>query len=170
MQPLKILGLATGCLAVLAAHAQGVDTVQAKPTSGKPAIAHASEPEIQGADAADRDRPRLGIHVASLHQPVRRPNGQKFNNSNPGVYLRWDNGVTVGSYRNSEYRTSVYAGWTWANSACGPAVTFGVITGYAKGTIPLIVPSICVLDHVRVSFIPKIEPKGSNVLHLSLEF
>ena len=168
MKPLKILALAAACLTTLAVHAQGTGTVQVQPAAARPATTDV--PKMQDASAADWERPRIGIHVASRHEPVRRANGQKFNNSNPGVYLRWDNGVTAGSYRNSEYRTSVYGGWTWAGSACGPAVTFGVITGYAKGTIPLIVPSLCVLDHVRVSFIPKIEPKGSNVLHLSLEF
>jgi hypothetical protein len=170
MKSLRILALAAACLAAPAAHAQDANTVQVQPAPGRPAVADADGLKTLGASAADWERPRIGLHVGSRHEPVRRPNGQKFNNSNPGVYLRWDNGMTVGSYRNSEYRTSVYAGWTWANSACGPAVTFGVITGYAKGTIPLIVPSLCVLDHVRVSFIPKIEPKGSNVLHLSLEF
>jgi hypothetical protein len=170
MKALQILALPAACLAALTVHAQVANTAQVQPAPGRPPIVNASELKTQDASAGDWERPRIGIHVGSRHEPVRRPNGQKFNNSNPGVYLRWDNGVTVGGYRNSEYRTSVYAGWTWASSACGPAVTFGVITGYAKGTIPLIVPSLCVLDHVRLSFIPKIEPKGSNVLHLSLEF
>jgi hypothetical protein len=110
----------------------------------------------------------LGLHLASAHLPQRH-----FNNTNPGLYYRSDEGWTAGAYRNSLRRTSAYAGYTWGWGRL--AVTGGAVTGYADNVQPLLVPSVVLLSvqgvSARVAFIPRVEKRiGSHVLHLMVEF
>lgn len=73
----------------------------------------------------------VGLHLVSVHD------SEGMNNFNPGVYARFDNGVTVGAYRNSFRRNSVYLGYTLETSATDRfslAMTIGGITGYQKRT------------------------------------
>jgi hypothetical protein len=175
----KTLAVAAACLVAFGAHATESDTTGAVGADGAeaasfdmlaqadtaPAVTPTAEPKKPGFEV-----PRIGIHLGSHHWPSANAKNIRFNNDNPGLYVRWQNGITAGFYRNSDFKNSVYGGWTWARSACGPALTLGVITGYNKGTIPLAVPSICVLGHVRLMFIPRVEPKGAAVLHLAAEF
>ena len=141
----------------------------ATPRNAGPAPA-ASEAAGESPDSdAGWGTPRVGVHMVSRHWPASR--GRKhWNNFNPGLNVRWRNGVTAGLYKNSEFRTSVYGGWTWAREDCGLALTLGLITGYSKGTLPLAIPSMCVFEHYRLTLIPRLEPKRATVLHLSLEF
>lgn len=129
----------------------------------------------------------LGMHAASWHSEP------GFNNTNPGAYYVADNGATVGAYCNSESRSelfpnakvcqvSAYTGYT-ASADFGPlnaAVTVGVITGYQRGTAPMVLPTLSLADNLtiagvnigkpRVAFIPKIDPKrGAHVVHLAWE-
>lgn len=124
----------------------------------------------------------IGLHVASAHS---KPG---FNNTNPGVYYVADNGATAGAYCNSESKSalfphakrcdvSAYAGYT-VTTDIGPArlsATIGVITGYARGTTPMVLPTVSTVGTVggfrpRIAFIPKIDPKrGAHVVHLMLE-
>jgi hypothetical protein len=110
----------------------------------------------------------VGVHLASKHFPARQ-----FNNVNPGVYWRSDAGWTLGGYRNSLERTSLYAGYSWQ---WGPlALTGGGVTGYAERVQPLLVPSLalCTVDGVtaRVAFIPRVEKRiESHVVHFTVEF
>jgi hypothetical protein len=123
------------------------------------------------AGAAERwTLPRVGIHLGSRHWPTHDKSGTRWNDVNPGVYFRWSNGITVGGYRNSERHNSFYAGWTWARAECGAALTLGVITGYSGGMMPMAIPSLCVFDHYRLTFLPRFDPKAASVLHLSIEF
>lgn len=119
----------------------------------------------------------VGVHVGSKHWPQ-----AEWNNVNPGVYLRgsinssaWaPNGdYVVGSYYNSERRQSAYVGYI-VPVAPGVDVIVGGISGYRRATIlPMVVPSVHfpLVDNwsARVSFLPKVEKSGANVMHLSLE-
>lgn len=66
----------------------------------------------------------FGVHLASAHYP----GGPYQNNFNPGVYLRTEDGITVGTYYNTLRRASVYAGYTYEYGPFG--VLGGVVTGY----------------------------------------
>jgi hypothetical protein len=110
----------------------------------------------------------LGAHVASMHFPQR-----DFNNFNPGVYYRSDEGWTAGAYLNSLRHGSVYGGYTWQHGRFG--VTGGAITGYGHGLQPLLVPSVVLFTYqgvaARLAYIPRVEKRiGSHVLHLMLEY
>ena len=110
----------------------------------------------------------IGLHLASAHMPERH-----FNNTNPGLYYRSDEGWTAGAYRNSLRRTSDYAGYTWEWGRL--AVTGGAVTGYAQSVQPLLVPSVVLLSvqgvSARLAFIPRVEKRiESHVLHLMVEF
>lgn len=137
------------------------------------------------AGAANADT--IGLHVASAHSK------SGFNNANLGAYYVHDSGATIGAYCNSESRSplfpqarpcqvSAYAGYT-LTADVGPArlsATVGVITGYARGTTPMALPSLSLAQGInvlgvdigkpRVAFIPRIDPKrGAHVLHFMWE-
>lgn len=134
----------------------------------------------------------FGLHLASVHLPARPDQ----NNVNPGFYLKTEDGLTVGIYRNTLRRTSVYAGLT---AEAGPfALTLGVTSGYQKkrravscesinmkgnhcwwdtgssrGALqPFLSPSVRLPQVAgitpRISFMPGFGV-SSNVLHLSVE-
>jgi hypothetical protein len=109
----------------------------------------------------------FGLHLASVHTPARH-----FNNTNPGVYYRSDDGWTVGGYHNSLRNPSVYAGYSWQYGAF--ALTAGGVTGYQDAVQPMLVPSLRVFTHegfsARLAFIPRVEKRiASNVWHLMVE-
>lgn len=118
----------------------------------------------------------LGLHVGSQHFP----NRPRLANANPGLYYKADNGVTVGAFRNSLSRSSVYLAYT-AN-VWGPLdLTVGAISGYRLRNgygfnnahlAPLIAPSVRLprLGGVtpRLTFIPPMK-NVTAVVHLSLE-
>lgn len=85
-------------------------------------LAHAEGPAV------------MGLHLGSKHLTASdAPGSRGWNETNPGVYARWANGVTVGAYQNSLFRTSVYAGWTWETGqrhGLSAAVTVGAVSGY----------------------------------------
>ncbi len=110
----------------------------------------------------------IGLHIASQHFPAKR-----YNNSNPGIYYRTDEGWTAGTYRNSIRRQSVYAGYTWKFGRLD--VTTAAVTGYQDTLQPLLVPSLSLFTYKgvtpRLAYIPRVEKKiGSHVLHLMVEF
>lgn len=113
----------------------------------------------------------IGLHLGTAHF-----SGSGWENVNPGVYLRWNNGLTVGTLVNSEGGRSNYLAWS-VDHAIRPRVyatlTAGVITGYRRGTSPLLSPSVAVAatskTWVRFSFLPKASDGGSAGLHLSIE-
>ena len=110
----------------------------------------------------------VGLHLGSLHIPAK-----DYNNTNPGAYVRLDNGWTGGLYRNSLRETSVYAGYTWTRGAF--SVTAGGVSGYFDSLQPLLVPSVALFTAhgitTRIAFIPRVEKKiGAHVVHLMLEF
>ena len=105
----------------------------------------------------------LGLHIGSQHYPV-----QSYNNANPGAYYIHSSGATIGTYYNSERRQSVYAGWTWDY---GPwRLQAGAITGYRRAAVlPLIAPSVSMGYGFRLTVLPKVERRGSAVVHLTWE-
>ena len=117
------------------------------------------------APAAQADT--VGLHLASVHDPQRH-----FNNNNPGLYYRSNDGWTAGGYRNSLRRTSAYAGFTWQHGALG--LTAGGVTGYQETLQPMLVPSLRLFTHqgfsARLAYIPRVEKRiASNVWHLMVE-
>lgn len=114
----------------------------------------------------------IGLHLASTHNPARNQSGEEFNNFNPGAYIQRDNGLTAGAYYNSDKHYTVYAGWTtpeWNRLS----LTMGLATGYTPAVIPMGVLSARVLSldnySVRIGYIPRVEAKGAQVIHLMLE-
>ena len=114
---------------------------------------------LAGAAHADT----LGFHIGSQHFPAKQ-----YNNANPGAYYIHSSGATIGTYYNSERRQSVYAGWTWDY---GPGrLQAGAITGYRRAAVlPLIAPSVSLGYGFRLTVLPKVERRGSAVVHLTLE-
>ena len=114
---------------------------------------------LAGAAHADT----LGFHIGSQHFPAKQ-----YNNFNPGAYYIHSSGATIGTYYNSERRQSVYAGWTWDY---GPwRLQAGAITGYRRAAVlPLIAPSVSLGYGSRLTVLPKVERRGSAVVHLTWE-
>jgi hypothetical protein len=143
----------------------------------------------------------VGAHLVSYH--VERggssdPGDKGWNNKNPGIYARWRNGLTLGAYRNSLFKNSVYLGWTVSDSADRLALTLGAVSGYDKMTdgpgdyqavrcdstngcrtvnlksviVPLFVPSvrIGITNHLSARFSVLAIPQHPAALHLSLEW
>lgn len=110
----------------------------------------------------------IGLHVASQHFPEKN-----YNNLNPGMYYRTDDGWTAGFYRNSLRRDSAYAGYTWKFGQLD--VTTAAVTGYTHKVQPLLVPSLSLFTYKgvtpRLAYIPRVEKRiGSHVVHLMVEF
>jgi hypothetical protein len=113
----------------------------------------------------------FGAHLGSVHS------APGFCDFNPGAFVRFDDGGTVGFYRNSECRLSVYAGWTFHALQRGKLsadVTLGAVTGYRRANVlPLAVPSLAyqVNDQVavRVAYVPKVEKGGAHAVHFMVE-
>lgn len=117
----------------------------------------------------------IGVHIGSHHFHER--SAGQWNDSNPGLYARWDGGAVVGSFYNSERKQSFYAAMNWQTRRWhGIAIeaTAGAITGYESAVSPLAALSLSVDVWkgitVRASYLPKATPKGSGVAHLSVEF
>lgn len=126
--------------------------------------AHAFTPEV------------VGLHLVSHHFSAAQKGRPAWNDNNPGVYARWSNGFTLGTFYNSERRQSVYAGQTWETPRwCGLAasVTAGAVTGYARPVSPLLAASASVVlvkgTALRVTLLPRAHPRGSAAAHLSVE-
>ena len=114
----------------------------------------------------------LGIHLGTYHT-----RHGVYNNANPGVYARADNGLTAGVYLNSLSKVSTYAGWTTSTQA-GPvelSLTLGGITGYPGASVlPLAVPSAAIkvdeATSLRLTWIPRVHPKvDTHAFHVAIE-
>lgn len=107
----------------------------------------------------------FGLHLMTYHVDTEAG----YSNHNPGIYADCG-GVTVGHYRNSERGISDYLGYTFKT---GPVDwTAGVITGYKRGTMPMLLPSVKVAKHFRLALLPPIPGANSNTagVHLMYEF
>jgi hypothetical protein len=77
----------------------------------------------------------IGLHLHSVHAThggSTSPDDLGWNNRNVGAYARWDNGFTVGAFRNSLHRKSAYIGWTLTDGDDRFAITLGAVSGYDK--------------------------------------
>lgn len=120
---------------------------------------------LSGAAQADE----LIVHVGSWHsQPG-------YCNFNPGLGYKADSGLTLGVYRNSECRVSLYGGWTWETNltqSLSLSLTAGVVSGYARSTlIPMVLPSVNYrfTRSSSLGFLPRVEKQGAAVIHLFLK-
>jgi hypothetical protein len=113
----------------------------------------------------------VGLHIGTKHFDT----NQQWNDSNPGLYIKTEQGYTFGAYRNSEWNNSVYAGKTFTyklSSSIEVGSTVGVLTGYKVGTMPFVLPSAAIKydDYaVRIGYVPKINKQGAQGFHLMLE-
>ena len=119
----------------------------------------------------------VGLHLVSVHSTP------GYNSLNLGAYYRADNGATLGAYCNSESRSELfpdaklcqvsrYVGYTVTHDTRfgDVSATIGIIQGYQRGTMPMILPTVR-YDSWRVAIIPRIDPKrGAWVVHLMREF
>ncbi len=105
----------------------------------------------------------FGVHIGSHHMPDRG-----YTNFNPGVYYRHDSGWTAGAYHNSFDKLSTYAGYEFREVYGLPvAIQVGIVTGYRRSVQPVVAP-VALLPHgFRLTVLPKVEPKGAWVIHLS---
>jgi len=100
----------------------------------------------------------IGLHLATAHF------SPGYENFNPGIYAVCDapyvGPMAGGIYRNSEGRGSAYLGKVF--QVWKVQIILGAVTGYeAQPVLPLIVPSVLLWDHVRLSLIPPYkESKG----------
>ena len=112
----------------------------------------------------------FGIHAASIHEK------QGMNNTNPGAYVRFENGATFGTYFNSIRKQSNYIAWSFETEQwhrLSAAITVGAVTGYQAKLSALIVPSIAYHSNaatVRIGIVPRPPVHGgSAALHLMVE-
>lgn len=116
----------------------------------------------------------LGLHTVTWHEQ-HQANDAPYNGINPGAYALLDNGATLGAYRNSIRRTSVYAGYTLQTPARHFALTVGAITGYdAAPVMPLLVASARIplgeRAALRLFAVPRPTPKGSAAVSAAIEW
>lgn len=107
----------------------------------------------------------IGAHIGTYH--VDRKAG--YDEFNPGLYVKHDI-YTAGVYHNSEGGTSYYAGFTHEWKYVG--VTWGLIGGYKRGTLPMIVPHVKLGSGFRLAFLPPIPGADNNTagVHLMKDF
>lgn len=110
----------------------------------------------------------VGLHTASQHLP--RYEWQS--NSNPGAYVRTADGWTVGAFRNTLRRPTVYAGRTWMD-VIGPVdVMAAAATGYRVAPVVPLVMLSTELAPRSWPVVPRLSVgRGADswVAHLSLE-
>ena len=119
-----------------------------------------------------------GLHIASVHSTSGPDAGSRWNNFNPGLYVRTSDGLQVGAYRNSNPDTPAnhghlvtgYVGRTWTRETSfgDVSVMAGAAVGYRTAPVmPMAVVSARI-GHLRISAMPCVG--RSLVLHASMEF
>lgn len=114
----------------------------------------------------------IGAHLYTHHFDEQFAGMKDFN---PGAYARFDNGVTVGGFRNSFERTSLYLGYTWRTENDRFALTVAGTTGYAYAKVsPMFAPSVRIGlwegFSARVAYVPRAPRIGAaHGLHLTVE-
>jgi len=116
----------------------------------------------------------IGLHLVSWHSQ------EGYTGTNPGVYAKSECGVTVGAYRNSEARLTVYGAYTldppklpvWAS--VGVATGYGPQYGEARPLTPVFIVGLKSPQfsgyRFRLGYIPKLgQMNNTHVLHLMLE-
>lgn len=97
----------------------------------------------------------IGLHCCSIHDPDPH---HLANNGNLGMYVRFDNGFTMGGYVNSFKRETYYVGWT-TNEWYRLSATALVASGYIPdGTDVDKEPNVLLKAFGHVGLIPVILP------------
>jgi hypothetical protein len=125
----------------------------------------------------------LIVHGASRHGA----SAQTFNEVNAGAAIRVDltdtHGVQAGVYRNSYYKTTVYAGYQYTPVRVG-VVRLGGFAGFASGyaqhtslnvgSLSLMAGAYAVADIGRITValraVPKVSPKTASVVAVEVGF
>lgn len=123
---------------------------------------------------------KVGFHIATWHSK------SGLRNVNPGVYLQeTKTGATMGAYCNSKSRSgqypdaeecklAAYAGktFTWTvKDEVEASLTAGVIGGYGRGIMLMVLPSVLLENNLRLILIPAVDPKVKTwALHVAYEF
>jgi hypothetical protein len=107
----------------------------------------------------------VGAHLVTGHT------SPGFNDSNPGMYFRLDNGFTAGSYFNSERRQSNYMGITVPVFDGAFDVSVLAMTGYRKDAALAVVPSksFALGSGYSVRLTLLAPPKSTAAMHFSFE-
>ncbi|TAG26418.1 MAG: hypothetical protein EAZ37_09400 [Burkholderiales bacterium] len=123
----------------------------------------------------------VGLHIGSFHS------SKQFTDFNPGVNASWG-AWTVGAFRNSEAKNSVFAGYSIDTKGVTAldlraSLMAGAATGYAARQVTMIlVPSLNMKiadgqpnglvkqTRLVLTYIPKLEKQGAHALHVSLRF
>ena len=131
--------------------------------------------EIQGDNFSVITYNPYAVNTVGLHIGTKHFEGT-WNDFNPGVYAKLNNGLTFGTYCNSERKQSTYVGRTFSKNLTQNleiTATVGIISGYNKTVLPLVLPTVAYKFHqdfaARVGFVPKVNKQGSAGLHFMLE-
>jgi hypothetical protein len=111
----------------------------------------------------------LALDIGTVHFG---PGSEAMNNSNPGIYARFNNGATGGVYFNSVRKVSSWAGYSMETPNKRFALTIGAVTGYQKAPVlPLVLISATQKFGGVTARASLITPTKFNVggVHLSLE-
>lgn len=112
----------------------------------------------------------VGINTVSWHD---KPG---FNNTNPGLYIRMADGWGAGTVYNSYRRQAFYVGKGYGvdYGSFDLSLTAGVITGYNKTVIPMLLPGVGVPItkdvKARILLLPNALENGATGIHLAFEF
>jgi hypothetical protein len=74
--------------------------------------------------------PSLAVNLASYH--FSKKDDYKYNETNLGLGVEFDNGVVAGFYENSYSKTTAYLGYAWRPLELG-IIKAGVVLGVASG-------------------------------------
>lgn len=112
----------------------------------------------------------IGLHLLSWHSEP------GHNNVNPGIYVRTECDLVVGTYNNSNERQSFYAGFAmrFDFGHFEPFLAAGGVTGYgAAPVIPMMIPGIGIklgeIAVARFGYIPGKFKDLPHILHGAVE-
>ena len=116
----------------------------------------------------------IGATVASYHPDRSSPHNERNwgLNAEYGVNDTWR--AAAGAYRNSQWKTSVYAGGMWVPAQPGPwkgAVLVAVLTGYHNSPVPVALPTVMYEGKawgVNIGVLPSLD-RGIGVLGLQIK-
>lgn len=112
----------------------------------------------------------IGLHLATWHAQ----DNSRYQNVNPGVYVRTECGLGAGVYRNSFNKASAYVSWSADIKDTPLFVSVGAVTGYRiKPVSPLGMVGLranVAGATFRLGFVPKIaRANRTHLFHLMVE-
>lgn len=107
----------------------------------------------------------IGIHVGSWHS---KPG---FNNFNPGVYYKSDDGWVIGTFQNSLDRNTTYVGGVIETRNKVYSLSLNVGTGYNSPLVLFPAPSVLLRKHHRIIYLPEFGKQNpSHVVSYCYQF